>query len=160
MLRVASVRELVADISHHDTQLKATRKRLLEALDASGTTLSAIRGCGPVVAALILGHTGDVTRFASTAHFASYNATVPFGASPGERKRHRINQRGNRQLNNAIHLAAHVQAIRPGQGRDYMQRRIAAGNSRTEAMRLLREHPVKVLRTEPAAPIRAKRPPP
>ena len=44
VLRVASVRELVADISHYDTQLKATRKRLLEAVDASGTTLTAIRG--------------------------------------------------------------------------------------------------------------------
>jgi transposase len=81
VLRVASVRELVADISHYDTQLKATRKRLLEAVDASGTTLTAIRGCGPVVAALILGHTGDVTRFASTAHFASYNATAPIEAT-------------------------------------------------------------------------------
>lgn len=80
VLRVASVRELVADIIHYDTQLRATRKRLVEAVDACGTTLTSIRGCGPVVAALVLGHTGDITRFSSAKHFASYYATAPIEA--------------------------------------------------------------------------------
>lgn len=138
VLRVASVRELVADISHYDTQLKATRKRLLEAVDASGTTLTAIRGCGPVVAALILGHTGDVTRFASTAHFASYNATAPIKASSGERKRHRLNQRGNRQLNFALHIIAVSQLRYTCPGRDYYDRKRAEGKNTKEALRALK----------------------
>ncbi len=42
-------------------------------------------------------------------------------------------------------IAAHVQAIRPGPGRDYINRRIAAGNSRAEAMRLLKRQITKAI---------------
>jgi hypothetical protein len=54
MLRVASTREPLADIRHYDAQLEATRKRLIYVVDASGISLRSIRGCGPVVVALIL----------------------------------------------------------------------------------------------------------
>ena len=138
VLRVASVRELTADISHYDLQLKATRKRLFEAVEASGTTLTSIRGCGPIVAALILGHTGDITRFASAAHFASYNATAPIEASSGERKRHRLNQRGNRQLNFALHIIAVSQLRYPCPGRTYYDRKRAEGKNTKEALRALK----------------------
>jgi transposase len=86
--------------------MKASMKRLRTAVAASGTSLVDIRGVGVVVAAMIIGHTGDVSRFASAGHFASYNGTAPIEASSGENKRHRLNQRGNRQLNWAIHVAA------------------------------------------------------
>ena len=55
---------------------------------------------------MIIGHVGNIERFTSAAHFASYNATAPIEASAGENKRHRLNQSGNRQLNWAIHIAA------------------------------------------------------
>jgi transposase len=103
-LRVASARELIADITHYGVRLKAARQRIVEAVDASGSTLPSIRGCGSIVTAMIIGHTIDIARFASAAHFASYNATAPIETSSGERKRHRLNQRGNRQLNFAIHV--------------------------------------------------------
>jgi transposase len=35
---------------------------------------------------MIIGHTGDVSRFKSAAHFASYNGTAPIEASSGERR--------------------------------------------------------------------------
>jgi transposase len=138
MLRVASARELIADIAHYDAQLKLARRRLVDAVDASGTTLTELRGCGPVVAAMILGHTGDVSRFASAAHFASYNATAPIEASSGERKRHRLNQRGNRQLNFAIHVIAISQLRYPGPGRGYYDRKRREGKNTKEAIRALK----------------------
>jgi transposase len=75
-----------------------------------------------VVAAMIIGHVGNIERFASAAHFASYNATAPIEASSGENKRHRLNKRGNRQLNWAIHTAAVSQLRYPCVGRDYYDR--------------------------------------
>ncbi len=137
-LRVASTRELVADITHYDLQLKATRKRLVQAVDASGTTLTEIRGCGPIVAAIIIGHTSDISRFASAANFASYNATAPIEASSGERKRHRLNQRGNRQLNFALHIIAVSQLRYPCRGRIYYDRKRAEGKNTKEALRALK----------------------
>ena len=136
--RVAVGREFVADIDRYDQQMKASRKRLRTAVAASGTTLTDIRGVGVVVAAMIIGHVGNIERFASPAHFASYNATAPIEASSGENKRHRLNKRGNRQLNWAIHTAAVSQLRYPCEGREYYDRKRAEGKNTKEAIRALK----------------------
>ena len=66
-------------------------------------------GAGPVVASIVIGHVVDVTRFASRHHFASYAGAAPIEASSGPKKRHRLNPRGNRQLNHALHIIAIAQ---------------------------------------------------
>ena len=93
---------------------------------------------GVVTGAMIIGHVGNVDRFASAAHFARCNGTAPIEASSGERRRHRLNQRGNRQLNYAIHVAAVTQLRYPGNGQDYHQRKRAEGKSSKEAIRALK----------------------
>jgi transposase len=52
--------------------------------------------------------------------------------------RHRLNPRGNRQLNHAIHMIAVTQVRNDTPGRDYYQRKLAQGHSRKEAMRALK----------------------
>jgi transposase len=136
--RLAVARETLADIAHYEAQMKASMKRLRTAVAASGTSLIDIRGVGVVVAAMIIGQTGDVSRFASAGHFASYNATAPIEASSGENKRHRLNQRGNRQLNWAIHVAAVTQLRQPCAGREYYDRKRAEGKNSKEAIRALK----------------------
>ena len=98
-----------------------------------------------MLAAKILGHIGDINRFPSADRLASYAGTAPIEASSGDVVRHRLSRHGNRQLNHAIHLAAHTQTIRPGPGRDYYQRRRDTGNSRNEALRLLKRQLTKTI---------------
>ena len=105
------------------------------AVTAADTTVTDIFGIGPIAACLILGHTGDIGRFATADRDASYNATAPIEASSGPTVRHRLNQRGNRQLNHAMHIAAIVQ-VRFGS--PYYQRKIAEGKRPKEAMRSLK----------------------
>lgn len=136
--RVDVARELIDDIARYDRQLTVSRRRLSRAVDASGTTLVDITGVGPVTAAMLIGQTGDVTRFPTAGHFASYNATAPIEASSGSRHRHRLNPRGNRQLNWAIHIIAICQLRNPGPGRDYYDRKRAEGKSTKEALRALK----------------------
>ena len=97
---------LIDDVAHLDDELKAIKVRARLAVAASKTSLVDLHGVGPIVAALILGHSGDVSRFASRDHYASYNGTAPVEASSGPKKRHRLNPRGNRQLNHAVHMIA------------------------------------------------------
>ena len=66
-----------------------------------GTTLIEIFGVGPILAALIIGRVGNVARFPSKAHFASYSGTAPVESSSGEMVRHRLSLAGNRKLNRA-----------------------------------------------------------
>jgi transposase len=81
---------------------------------------------------------GDITRFPTAGHFASYNATAPIEASSGERRRLRLNPRGNRKLNHAIHIAAVTQLRYPSAGRDYYQKKLAEGKTTKEAIRALK----------------------
>lgn len=136
--RVGVAREFVADLAHYEQQMKASKKRLRQAVAATATSLTDIRGIGVVTAAMIIGHVGDVARFKSAAHFASYNGTAPLEASSGERRRHRLNPRGNRQLNYAIHVAVITQLRYPCEGRDYYDRKRSEGKNAKEAIRALK----------------------
>ena len=127
--------ELVADVRRLDRAAKAVKARAKVAVAASGTGLTNIYGVGPIVAALIIGHAGDITRFPSAGHFASYNGTAPIEASSGPKVRHRLNPRGNRQLNHAVHMIAISQSIHQTPGRDYYRRKLAEGKSVKEARR-------------------------
>ena len=136
--RVVIATELVDDIGRFDAQMRSSKRRIRAAVVASGTSLINIRGVGPIGAAIILGAVGDVARFPTAGHFASYNATAPIDASSGERKRHRLNPRGNRKLNHALHIAAVSQLRYPGAGRDYYDKKLAEGKTSKEAIRALK----------------------
>jgi transposase len=130
--------DLLGDVRRLDRDLVAIKSRIRDAVEASGTTLREINGVGPIVAGLILAHVGDPARFPTPARFASYNGTAPIEASSGPRKRHRLNPRGNRKLNHAMHLIAVTQVRHDTPGRVYYLRKIAEGKSKKEALRALK----------------------
>jgi transposase len=130
----------VADIRRLDAEIAESKARIVTAVAASGTTVTELRGVGPVVAAFLIGHSGDIGRFANRDHYASYNATAPIEASSGPRVRHRLNPQGNRRLNHAIHVIAIAQIRHPSDGRTYFDRKIAEGKTTKEALRSLKRH--------------------
>ena len=130
--------ELLGDVRRFDNQLVALRERINTAVLASATTVTDVHGIGPIGAAIILGHTGDVGRFPDAGHYARYNATAPIAASSGLKHRHRLNPRGNRHLNAALHIAAVTQIAHDTNGRVYFQRKLAEGKTRKEALRALK----------------------
>jgi transposase len=129
---------LLDDVARLDAEVKAIKRRIGVAVAASATSLTDLYGVGPVTAAIILGHAGDVCRFASRHHFASYTGTAPLEASSGPKKRHRLNPRGNRQLNHALHIAAVAQISHDSPGRAYYLRKIDEGKTTKEALRALK----------------------
>ena len=131
--------DLVGEVRHCDRELELMRKRITDAVNASGTTLTEIYGVGPIVAALILGYAGDPARFPTKENFASYNGTAPIEASSGPKARHRLNPRGNRKLNHAMHLIAVTQIRNAGTpGRVFYERKLAEGKTKKEALRALK----------------------
>ena len=136
--RVVIATELLEDIARLEAQMKASKKRIRVAVEASGTTLCDIRGMGPIGAAIILGTVSDIACFPTAGHFASYNATAPIGASSGDRRRHRLNPRGNRKLNHVLHTAAVIQLRYSSAGRDYYQKKLAEGKTTKAAIRALK----------------------
>ncbi|HEX8863097.1 MAG TPA: IS110 family transposase [Actinomycetes bacterium] len=134
--RVAA--ELVADLERVYQRKKAANKELEALLAETGTSLLALNGIGPSGAARLLVEVGDITRFPSRAHFASWNGTAPIDASSGDQVRHRLSRAGNRQINRVLHIMATVQLRNPTPGRAYYDRRKADGKTSMEAMRALK----------------------
>ncbi len=137
--RVELADELLADLRRVYRQLADSKKRLEQVVAASGTTTITIFGIGPVVAATVVGITGDIDRFATRDRFGAFNGIAPIEVSSGGRKVWRLSRRGNRTLNHTIHMAAVTQVRwRHSPGRAYYDRKIAEGKTPKEAMRALK----------------------
>lgn len=129
----------LGELRRLERDIAASKARLRVAVEAADTSLTAINGVGPVVAALLIGYSGDITRFPTRGHYATYNGTAPIDASSGQQRRHRLNPRGNRMLNHAIHLIAISQLRHPDTaGRVFYERKLAEGKTRKEAIRSLK----------------------
>ena len=136
--RYALALEHLADVGRLDVQRRVLHRRMADAVAASGTSVTELFGFGPVGAAIAVGYTRDVARFAGRDRFAAYNGTAPIEVSSGERTVHRLSLRGNRQLNHAIHIAAITQIRhRHSPGRAYDDRKRAESKTKTEAIRAL-----------------------
>jgi transposase len=138
-------RELLADVRRLDRQIKTASQAIRTAVGEHGTTLTEVFGVGPVLAAKLLGHAGDITRFPSRDHFASYTGTAPVEASSGDVRRHRLNRGGNRQLNTALHLIAVCQIRDPSPGQAYYRRKLVEAKTPEEARRSLKRHLANVV---------------
>ena len=134
--RVAS--ERAADLERLYRRKKDANKELIDLVKATGTELLHLHGIGPSGAARLLVEVGDITRFPTKGHFASWTGTAPVDASSGDNVRHRLSRGGNRQVNKALHIMAVVQLRNPTQGRAYYDRKVAAGKTPNEAMRCLK----------------------
>ena len=136
--------ELLDDVRRLDAQTKESHRRIRIAGSASPSRHRALSltepyGVGPIIAAQLIGYAGDVHRFANRDAFASYNGTAPIELSSGGRVVHRLSQRGNRQLNHALHMAAICQIRQiDSKGRVYFERKVAEGKTKKEAVRSLK----------------------
>jgi transposase len=131
--------ELIDDLRRLDDQMRQSKKRIAAVVAASGTTLTELFGVGPVVAAMVIGYTGEVARFTTRDRYASYTGTAPIEVSSGTRKVHRVSRRGNRQLNHATHIVAVTQIrFRHSDGRAFFDRKVDEGKTPKEALRALK----------------------
>jgi len=137
--------QLLADVRRLDRQVKTASQAIGTAVREHGTTLTQVYGVGPVLAAKLLGYTGDITRFPDRDHFASYTGTAPVEASSGDVRRHRLNRAGNRQLNTALHLIAVCQIRDPSPGQAYYRRKLIEAKTPEEARRSLKRHLANVV---------------
>ncbi len=116
-----------------EAESRAHERALTEIIRAWRPELLEQCGVGPVVAATVLCAWSHRGRFRSDGAFASLAGVSPIPASSGLTIGHRLNRRGDRQLNRALHVVVinrirHDEARSPCLGRP---RGLAAGRSRS-----------------------------
>jgi transposase len=131
-------RELVVDVRAATARINVLEREIATLTAGLAPSLLALTGCGALTAAKLVGETAGVGRFRHRAAFARHNGTAPLPVWSGNQVRHRLSRGGNRQLNAAIHRIAITQLQRPGPSQEYLAKRRAAGDTKTEAIRALR----------------------
>lgn len=140
-IRIA--RELLRRIGEITCRERELQAEIRERVGAYAPELLELPGCGELTAAKLIAEVAGARRFRSDAQLARPCGCAPLEASSGNRRRHRLSRRGNRQLNCAFHRIAITQARMHPAARAYLERKRAEGKSTREALRCLKRHLVR-----------------
>ncbi|WP_240679496.1 IS110 family transposase [Nocardia sp. CY15] len=139
-IRVEIALELFERITTVTRRISQIKRRIEAQIETLAPQLLEIPGCAGLTAAKLLAETAGAARFRSSAAFAMHAGTAPIPVWTGNRTRFRLNRGGNRQLNAALHRIAVTQLRTHPPARALVERRTARGNSKTEALRVLKRH--------------------
>ena len=128
--------ELLGEVRRIDTDLVELKGRITASVNHAARTVTNVLGVGPIMAAYLIGYRGVASRAPAT--MPRCNGTAPIEPSSGPNPRHRLNPRGNRQLNHTLHIAAVTQVRNDTPGRGYYLRKQAEGKTKKEAIRALK----------------------
>jgi transposase len=130
---VGRCRELTASVRALEREIRTIMRRL-------APELLELPGCSALAAAQLVGQAAGASRFRDEAAFAMHAGTAPLPASSGNTTRHRLNRRGNRRLNQTLHIIAVTQARMHPPAIAFIERKRAQGMSTREALRCLKRH--------------------
>jgi transposase len=130
--------ELAARITALTAGINDLEKEIAVLARQLAPSLLAVPGVAELTAAKIVAQTADARRFKSKDAYARHNGTAPLPVWSGNQVRHRLSRTGNRQLNCAIHRIAVTQTRCHPPAQAYLKARIAAGNTKREALRALK----------------------
>lgn len=138
-------RELTGRCRDLNARIDALGRGIAALTAALAPELLALPGCGALTAACLLGETAGAERFASGARFAMHAGVAPLPASSGNTQRYRLNRRGNRQLNAALHRMAVTQMRTHEPAQVFLARKRAEGKNKREALRCLKRHLARIV---------------
>jgi transposase len=142
-VRVRLARELVRRCAALRRELETLERELEVRVREQAPELLELPGCGALTAAKLIAEIAGAERFQTDAKLARHAGIAPLPASSGARHRHRLDRRGNRQLNCAFHRIAVTQARIHPEARAYLERKRTEGKSNREALRSLKRHLVR-----------------
>jgi transposase len=138
--RARIARELVADCRRLTRDATRLEQELASLIAAQRPWLLAETGCGPLVAATLIGRTAGAKRFKTEASFGLQTGTAPIPCSTGQRRQYRLNRGGDRQLNHALHVIAITRARVDPQTKAFLERKRGEGKTTKGAVRCLKRH--------------------
>ncbi len=144
--RAAAVRRLAQRLRLALEQAGELTRKIKTYTTAAGFDgLTQIYGVGLILAGTLAGILGPGCRFRTDAELAAYAGAAPLETSSAGLVRHRLNRGGNRRLNALIHMVALTQLRCWMPARAYVERRLAEGKTKREAMRALKRFLVRAI---------------
>lgn len=128
---VSRIRDITREANQLETDIRTRVANI-------APSLLQLVGCGALTAAKLVGEAADITRFTSRDAYAAWNGTAPIPVWSANQHRFRLSRGGNRQTNAALHRIAVTQIRVHPDAKAFMQRRLAAGDTKKEAIRALK----------------------
>jgi transposase len=135
-----AMRGLARRIRDLRAEAEAHQARIEELVKAWRPDLLELVGVGPIVAATALVVWSHPGRIHSDGAFAMLAGAAPLPASSGMTTRHRLNRRGDRHLNCALHIVAIQRQRHDPATKAYFERRRAEGKTDREIRRCLKRY--------------------
>jgi transposase len=136
-----TLRLLARRIQNLNAEIEDLQAQIHRVVEAHRPQLLKGYGLGPDTAATLLITVGDnPDRLRSEASFASLCGVCPVEASSGNTSRRRLSRGGDRRANAAIYRIALSRMRWDPSTRAYVQRRIAEGKTKREALRCLKRY--------------------
>jgi len=143
--RAAAVRRLAERLRLALTQAEELASRIRGSAAEDFSPLTRLCGVNLLTAGTLAGVLGPGRRFATDAQLAAYAGVAPLEASSAGYVRHRLNRGGNRRLNAILYRTALTQAHHSSEARAYLDRRVAEGKTRREAIRALKRFIIRAI---------------
>jgi|GEM_PF-1675608 len=120
------------------SETKKAKKELThiftELLENKGNNLTTIPGIGIIIAARLIAHTNGIERFSAKDKYIKYAGIAPKERSSGTKKSFMRNNAGKRSLNTIFFYAALVQLTRNPKSKEYYQKKVAEGKTKSQAL--------------------------
>ena len=135
-----AMRALARRIRDLRVEAKAHQTRIADLVTSTLPDLLELVGVGPIIAATALVVWSHPGRIHSDSAFAMMAGVAPLPASSGLTTRHRLNRRGDRHLNSALHVVAIQRQRRDPATKAYSERRCAEGKTDRQIRRCLKRY--------------------
>jgi transposase len=139
-MRVRIARDELRRLRERTLAINRLEREITELVQELAPQLPTEPGFGPLIAAKLVGEIAGAQRFATAAKLARAAGVAPVPASSGNTQRQRLDQRGDRQINAALHGVIVTRARCHQPTRDYIDRRRREGKSTREAIRCLKRY--------------------
>jgi transposase len=138
-LHNGSIEALKKDLEVIDFQINKLIKEDVS-LNQLNTLISSVDNIGRIVSAEIIVATNEFKTINQGKKFSCYSGVVPFRHESGSsiRGRQRVSHMANKNMKSLLHMSAMSAISRPGEMRDYYQRKVAEGKNKMSVINAIR----------------------
>lgn len=138
-LHATSIEALTKDLEALDFQINKLIKEDV-ALNHLNSLISSVDNVGRIVSAEIIVATNEFKTIAEGKKFSCYSGVVPFKHESGSsiRGRQRVSHMANKNMKSLLHMSAMSAISRPGEMKEYYQRKVAEGKNKMSVLNAIR----------------------
>lgn len=144
-VRVTIIRQLATLILQLSAPIEELEQHIEALVEEIAPSLLSIQGVKVLNAAQLIAQVGDIHKISSAASLAHYAGLAPVVYGSASNTYHRVDHKGNRQLNAVFHRIAQVQSGHNPLAQAYLAKKQAEGKTSKHAFRCLKRRMVDII---------------